>query len=122
MGIFANDPDHACFRFRLVQGIQVFAQGRNDRFVTVGVFAENILLVSLNQRKTHLDDNNGLLDDIVDFVFDQIQQGRNAALGRRSNLYAATTNGLNRLTDEINVNFIRISLTMRDTMRCARTL
>jgi hypothetical protein len=57
----------------------------------------------------YLNDDDGLLDDVVDFVFDQIQQGSNATLSRRRNLDAAATNGANRFAHKIHINFIRIS-------------
>ena len=62
-------------RFGFVERVQVLAERGNDALVFVGIFAENVL-----------DDDDGFLDDVVDFSLDQIEQSRDASFGRRFNL------------------------------------
>ena len=57
--------------FRFIQIFQIFTQGRNDRFITVGILSEDIL-----------DDDNGLLHHVIDLGLNQIQQHIDATFRR----------------------------------------
>uniref|UniRef100_A0A915LB25 Uncharacterized protein n=1 Tax=Romanomermis culicivorax TaxID=13658 RepID=A0A915LB25_ROMCU len=52
----------------------------------------------------YFDNDNGLLNDVVDFSLYQIQQGLDASFGRLFNFNSATSNGTDGFPNEIDVN------------------
>jgi len=54
---------------------------------------------------TNLDDNNGLLDDVVDLCLDQVEQDFNAAVGGPLNLHGTNANGADGLAHKVDINF-----------------
>mmetsp|Transcript_15997 Transcript_15997/g.41525 ORF Transcript_15997/g.41525 Transcript_15997/m.41525 type:complete len:1014 (+) Transcript_15997:689-3730(+) len=91
--VLADDPDHGCLGFGLIQGVQVLAQCADDRLVLVGVPAEDVL-----------DHDDGLLDDVVDLGLDQLQQDIDAALRGALQGHSAAPDGANRLAHEVHVH------------------
>ena len=79
--LVSKSTHHSSTGFWLIKRIQIFTKLSNDGFILVWIFAENIL-----------DDNNGLLDNVIYFCLDQINQCLNTTLGRVLDFDGTTTN------------------------------
>lgn len=94
LGVLADDPDHGGARFGFVQRVEVFAQRAYDALVLVRVLPEDVL-----------DDDDRFLDDVVHLGLDQVEQGRDAALGGRLDFDRAAADRADGLSDEVDIDF-----------------
>ena len=99
LGILSDNPDHGSLGLRLVQGLKIGAQGGNDALVPVGVLAEDVL-----------DDDDGLLHNVVDLGLDKVEEHLDAALGSLLELDGAASDGAHGLAHELDIDFCRILL------------
>jgi hypothetical protein len=66
--------------------------------------------VNLDQESSlaYLDDNNGFLDNVVDFGLNQVQQCADTSLSSLFNLDSTTPDCTYGLPDKVHINFSRI--------------
>ena len=104
-GVLTNDPDHGRLGLGLVESVKVVAQGGDDALIPVGVTAENVL-----------DDDDGLLHDVVDFGLDELKENPDAALGRSLELDGASSDGADGLADEVDVDLCGVLLELEEDL------
>jgi hypothetical protein len=105
LGILTNNPDHRCLGLRLIERLQVLAECSDDTLIFVGVATEDIL-----------DNNNGLLDDVVDLGLDQVKKDVYALLSGTLKLNGTTSNGTDSLADELNIDFLSVLLKLKKNL------
>lgn len=131
VGVVTDDPNHGGLCVRLVQGVEILAEGSDDGLVPVGVLPEDVLerekrrkkdqKVKTKQsrsskhdsQKIYLDHHDGLLDDIVHLGLDELQKDLNAAVRGPLNLDCADADGTHGLADKVNIDFGRVSKASR---------
>ena len=99
LSILANDPNHGCSSFWLIQSVQVLTKSSNDGLILVGIFPKDVL-----------DDHNSFLDNIIDFGLDQIQKSRYTSFCGLFHFDGASADSPNGLPDKINIDFRCISV------------
>ena len=66
------------------------------------------MLLSAPRVMTHLDDDDGLLHDVVDLGLDEVEQRADAAFRRLLHLDGTTSDGAHRLAHKVHVNLCSI--------------
>ncbi|KAE8226773.1 hypothetical protein CF319_g685 [Tilletia indica] len=87
----------AAFASGSVERIQILAERRDDAFVLVRIFAEDVL-----------DHDDGLLHDIADLRLDESEESSEAAFRRRLNFDVQSPKGPDRFPGEVHIDLRRI--------------
>mmetsp|Transcript_61830 Transcript_61830/g.177325 ORF Transcript_61830/g.177325 Transcript_61830/m.177325 type:complete len:728 (+) Transcript_61830:225-2408(+) len=93
LGILSQDPNHRGLGLRLVQFLQVVAERFEHLLVPRRVLAENVL-----------DDDTGLLHDVVHLRLDQLQQHGDGPLAGALELHGDAADGAHGLPHEVYID------------------
>ena len=87
---------------RLVQGVQILAENRDDALVLIGILSEDVL-----------EDYHSFLDHIRDLILDELHKGADTAFGSCIHLDGTSPNSTDRLSDKVHIYFSCISVTTK---------